>query len=121
MTGPRSPRSFGRMRRASLLMTLAVLLLAPASEAPAATARSCGSVGFTEGTSDGAFAIRATGVSCRVARRVARASRSHGVEDPPDRYSARGFTCRGRYSDEGMPGVRYRCTRGSATVRFDRA
>ena len=101
-------------------MALVALALAPAAAAPAATTRSCGSIGFTQGTDDGAFAILATGTSCRVARRVARASRTHGVEDPPDRFGARGFTCRGRFSDQGLPGVRYRCTRGDATVRFDR-
>ena len=106
------------MRRSVVAATLAVLALA--GDGAAAETRRCGSIGFTPNSDDGAFAIRATGTTCRTARAVARASREHGVEDPPDRYTARGFTCRGRYVERELTVVLYRCTRGRATVRFDR-
>ena len=62
------------MPRRVVAALLAVLCIAVASVAPAsAAARSCGSIAFTPNSDEGAGDIRARGVRCRVARRVARA------------------------------------------------
>ena len=37
------------------------------------------------------------------------------------RYGSRGFTCRGTFDDEGLPTVRWRCTRAKAVIRFERS
>ena len=106
------------------LLATATVAVAPAVAQPTARAagdvRSCGNVVFTPASEDGAFDIRARDTSCRTARRVARASRTRDVTGPY-RYRARGFRCRGRRVDEGLPQVRWRCTRRSALVTFTRS
>ncbi len=87
----------------------------------AAATRSCGSIGFTPNSDEGVSNIRATGVSCRTARRVARESREHGPSGVAGRiftYRAYRFRCRGVEQDTALPSVRYRCVRGDAVVRF---
>ena len=81
----------------------------------------CGFVEFAPQTDNGAFGIRARGVGCATARRVARASRDVRGEGRP-RYSAHGFACRGSQVDDelDLPGVSYRCSRGAARVTFTR-
>lgn len=81
-------------------------------------ARSCGSIAFAPNSESGVTRIRALRASCRVARRVARASEPTSVVDGPFRYRARGFTCRGRPRDEGLPTVRWTCQRRQARVTF---
>lgn len=101
-------------------LLLAALCIGAATAAPA-SARSCGSIAFTPNSDEGAGDIRARGVRCRVARRVARASRSHGPSGEAGtifRYRARRFRCRGRELDTPLPSVRYRCVRGRSVVRF---
>jgi len=80
-------------------------------------------VGFTPQSDDGAFGIRAQGVTCRTARRVARASEPYGPSGEPGdvfRYRVRHFRCVGRQRDTPLPSVRFRCTRASAVVTFTR-
>lgn len=114
------------MRRRTPLVPLLAALTIAALVPPAAGAatRSCGSVGFTPNSDDGAFGIRAQGVSCRTARSVARASRPYGPSGEPGdvyRYRHRRFRCVGRQRDTGLASVRFRCTRGSAVVTFSRS
>ncbi len=106
------------------LLAAALVLGSPAAAHPGShasgAARACGTLVFTPGSEDGAFAIRAREVGCATARRVARASRALSVAEGPYRYRARGFACRGRFEEEELPQVRWRCTRDDAVVRFTR-
>jgi hypothetical protein len=84
----------------------------------------CGLVAFSPASEDGAFDIRTSGVSCSVARSVARASRDNepsgtGGRSPPI-YRIDSFTCKGRETTAALPTVRYQCLRGDAEVTFDR-
>ena len=91
-----------------------------ASSVVAAKSKSCGQVGFTSGSEDGAFSIRAKGTGCATAKKVARASEPHGISDGAYKYKASGFSCRGKYVDDPIPTVLYRCKRGSKLVTFAR-
>ena len=107
-----------RLLITAVLVALGLTLFA--APAPAA-ARSCGSIAFTPNSDEGVSDIRAHGVSCRVARRVARGSDNHGPSGEPGkvfRYRSGRFRCRGVEQDTALPSVRYRCVRGSALVRF---
>jgi hypothetical protein len=77
------------------------------------TGRRCASVTFTPASDHGAFGIRARGVSCAVARDVAR-----GGEDGDLRYRRAGLRCRGVFDDAGLAQTIYRCTRPGARVTF---
>jgi hypothetical protein len=87
--------------------------------------RSCGVVAFSPASEDGAFEIRTSGISCSVARSVARASRyegSSGTGGPSSPiYRFDGFTCKGRETTAALPTVRYECLRGDAKVTFNRS
>jgi len=109
--------------RAGIVACAVAVLVAVAVPAPAGAAvtRQCGQISFTPDSDDGIFDVRARGVGCRTARRVARAARPLKIVGGSRRYSSRGFTCRGTFDDEGLPTVRWRCTRGSAVVRFERS
>ena len=110
------------MRIAVCLATclLIAVLAAPAPSHEAIT-RSCGQIGFTPNSDDGVFSIRAHGVGCATARRVARASRRLGIIRGTRRYRSEGFSCRGTLDDSSLPSVRWRCTRGAAVVTFVRS
>jgi hypothetical protein len=77
----------------------------------------CGQVAFEENTDAGAFDIRATGVRCEVARRVASVAEGQRGKayDAP-----RGFSCVPRGTVGQLPSVAYECT-GPADqrVRFE--
>jgi hypothetical protein len=110
-----------RLALALAALTLVLPLLA-AAPAPALT-RSCGNVGFERNSDNVAWGIRATGVSCRTARAVARRSRNRGPSGRPGTrfsYRALGFRCVGIEADTGLPSVPYRCRRGAARIRFDK-
>ncbi|HEV2813229.1 MAG TPA: hypothetical protein VGW10_08265 [Solirubrobacteraceae bacterium] len=110
-----------RLVLATATVTLALALPAPAG---AATTRSCGFVGFEPNSDNGAFQIRARGVSCRTARSVARASAPYGPQGDDGRvvrYRARRFACVGRERDSGLASVRFRCTRAAAVITFVRS
>jgi hypothetical protein len=105
--------------------TLVVLAAAAPASAEAAT-RNCGSVAFASASDNGAFQIRATGVSCRTARAVARASRPAALGPAEGRTSAtyriRRFRCRGVADTASeLPALRYTCRRAAARVRFVRS
>ena len=104
-------------RPVALLAVAFAALPAPAEAAE----RRCGDIAFAERSDDGVWDIRARGVGCRTARRVARAARPHPVARGRHSYSARGFTCRGRFEDRTLPQVRWRCTRRGAVVTFVRS
>jgi hypothetical protein len=97
-----------------MLVAVAVMAMA----VPAASAhykrhgKACGSVVTTPNSDDGASAIRASGVRCRTARRVARRF-ERGIENPL------GFTCRSRSHDGANLAHRdVKCVRGDARVTF---
>lgn len=92
---------------------------AAASYGAAKRVRRCGSVGFEPNTDNVAGAIRAKRVSCRVARKVARGSRSTGPTHPVP-YRAAGFSCRGVPVEAPLPFALYVCHRDRATVVFSR-
>ena len=113
--------------RATLAATLTLLAAALGAcggddEEPApAPAANCGLVAFTPNSDDGAFEIRARGVGCATARKVARASRDVAIRSRPlPRFAAEGFECAGTPTDDALPGTAYRCTRGDAVVTFTR-
>ena len=83
--------------------------------------RKCGGIAFTPRSEDGVYRIRARGVSCRRARRVARAVEPLGIVEGPYEYSEAGFECRGRPGDSALPTVRYRCAHGRDWISFSRA
>lgn len=110
------------MRRTILTATLVAALIAAAAPAaaPAAT-RSCGTIAFTPRTEDGVGPIRARGVGCKTARRVAAGARGRGPSGVPGRrfrYRRDGFTCNGLERGTALPSVNYRCRRGRALVTF---
>ena len=110
------------MRIASCLVTcLLIAVLAAPAQSHKATTRSCGQIAFTPNSDDGVFRIRAHGVGCRTARRVARASRRLGILIGTRRYRSEGFSCRGTLDDSYLPSVNWRCTRGAAVITFARS
>jgi hypothetical protein len=66
--------------------------------------------------------IRAHGVSCSLARAVAKGSRDPGASfDARTKYRSRGFSCRGRFVSPpggGEGHIHFHCTRGRKTVTF---
>jgi Carbohydrate binding module (family 6) len=74
----------------------------------------CGSVLFDPRGARGAFEVRTRGVSCGLARKIARASKRHHGE----RYPARGFRCVPRQVGVGLGRFAYRCRRSASRVRF---
>jgi hypothetical protein len=83
--------------------------------------RNCGNVGFERQTDNGAFGIRARGVGCRVARRVARGSRPFGPGNPGS-YRETDFNCRGRHiASAKLETALYTCRMGDAIVAFQRS
>ena len=109
------------MRTVPLLLVALLVALSSAAVPASAATRSCGSIGLSPNSDEVVGDIRATGVGCRTARRVARASRDHGPSGRPGtifRFRAYRFRCRGRELDTALPAVRYRCVRGAAVVRF---
>ena len=113
--------------------TRVILLGAILAMTLAATANgsvSCGSLDFAPQSSNLAGSIRAGGVSCAIARKVAGASEPlryrpywpNGQFTPsPHRYRTLGFLCGGYRHATPFMLVTYRCTRGRAWVTFDRA
>lgn len=102
-------------------VALTAALLVGTAVADSSRARSCGGITFTPRTEDAVYTIRAVGVSCKTARRVARAVRPLGIVEGPYQYRQSGFRCVGRYIDENIPVVKWRCTKARARITFDRA
>ena len=110
-----------RLLPAILALTAAALVACGGGEdAEPAAGTDCGFVGFTANSDDGVFGIEARGVGCPEAKEVARAARGVAFGDGTPRYEADGFACTGTATDDDLPGVAYRCTRGDALVTFTR-
>jgi hypothetical protein len=66
--------------------------------------------------------VRAQGVSCSLARAVARGSREPGASfDTRTRYSSHGFSCHGHFvspPNHGKGNIHFRCTHGRQVVTF---
>ena len=99
------------------LLISAVLLggaTATASAEGAFASANCGRIAFEPQTDNGAANIRASGTSCRRARRIVRAV-YNGSRQPF------GYRCRSRAHDEG--GLFFRhwvCTKNQARVTWDK-
>ena len=94
------------------------------SPPPPLKVRKCGGITFTPRTEDGVSRIRARRVSCRKARRVARGANGRGpsgVDGARFSYRRLRFQCRGLENATALPIVRWRCTRGQATITFTKA
>ena len=108
------------MRRILTLVLAAALLVPLAATAGPATAgtpttRQCGQVNFTPNSDDVAAAIRATGLTCGLARDFVRDSEGR----PGRRF--RGFTCMSTAQDDAaLPHRRYRCTGAGDVIRWRR-
>lgn len=128
------PRAWPRAVVAAGLMG-ALLVIPPAAPASAAPL-ACSNV-TDAARSEVVFAIRATGTTCAVARRLAgRTGRFAHSVGAPWKFGAEGFACRGGWSwaqtrppakagharemSEGVSLARWRCTRGDARVTFVR-
>ena len=104
--------------RSALALAAATLATFAAAVAPATagepTTRSCGQVNFTPNSDDVAAAIRATGLTCGLARDFVRDSEGR----PGRRF--RGFTCTSTAVDAELPYRRYRCTGAGDVIRWRR-
>lgn len=124
-----TPRRWGR-RTAACVIAVSGLLLsacgtnssAPADSGSAALrpaadqsrrAHSCGDLGFEAQTDNGAFGIRAVGVGCERARKVASFSRGF-----PSTFTAHGFTCRTEGPEGRLGSHPYTCTGGGDRITF---
>ena len=116
-------RTMDREMRIGICLVACLLLavFAVPAQAHEAVTRACGQIGFTPNSDDGVFRIRAHGVGCTTARRVARAARPLGIIRGTRRYRSHGFSCRGTLDDSSLPSVRWRCTRGAAVITFVRS
>lgn len=84
-----------------------------ATPEPLPSERDCGQVGFEPQTDAGAFDIRATGVGCQVARKVAAVA--EGKRGQP--YMASGYSCTPTETTGQLPSVVYECV-GPADQRI---
>jgi hypothetical protein len=84
---------------------------------------SCGKLYLGPSPVDYVYNLRPQGVSCRVARQVARRSRKAGASfDVRLRYRSAGFSCRGRFVEPPSGGkghIGFGCSRGRARIMFD--
>ena len=95
-------------------LLLAATLVATAS-AGSGTTRKCASVPFTPNSDDVAADIRATGLTCGLARDFVLDSNGR----PGKRF--RGFTCTSASVETGqLPYTRYRCTGAGDVIRWRR-
>ena len=102
-----------------IVLVLAAALLALAATAGPATAgqqttRNCGQVNFTPNSDDVAAQIRATGLTCGLARDFVQDSEGR----PGRRF--RGFTCTSTAVEDALPYRRYRCTGAGDVIRWRR-
>ena len=98
------------------LLVVSLALFACAPPASAATTRHCGQVAFTPNSDDAAGQIRATGLTCGLARDFVRDSKGR----PGRRF--RGFTCTSAAVDDpmGLAYTRFRCTGAGDVIRWRR-
>ena len=100
----------------SAVVLAGLLGLPSAAMAHEPKTRSCGQVAFTPNSDDMAASIRATGLTCGLARDFVRDSKGR----PGDRF--RGFRCRRTAVDnpDGLPYTRYRCVGDGDVIRWRR-
>lgn len=105
----------------SLALTAGTAAIAPTG-ADATKVRVCGNLTFTKNTEDVAWNVRASGVSCRAARRVVKQVRgkwpSPSFDGATSDFSYRGWWCHGVERDLTLPQVNWKCTKRSAWIRF---
>lgn len=88
---------------------------------PAAT-HECGQVGFTPNSEDVAGDITATGVTCDEARAFVEVAGRRTSSGGPPSLEVDGWRCLATYAtDDPLPRSDYRCTKGPATVTFERS
>ena len=103
------------------LPVVAVLAALSSNTVAAARSPSCGFVGFTPHSSNGAFRIVAHGTTCPTARNVAAASWPSRFRYGNPLYNTRGFSCSGHVEQlggNGMSIVRFYCVREGSSVSF---
>jgi hypothetical protein len=105
---------------AVLGLALSALVASPALSHFPTAGKKCGSLSFTAGSTFssshyGVDAYYAKGVSCSVAKKVAKASKNRGGSA----FRSNGFACRGKKhtSSQGRH-ADYRCRKGTAVVTF---
>jgi hypothetical protein len=83
----------------------------------------CGNIAFEPNSDYGVAKITAWDTRCRVARRLARASRSVRIKPRFARYRFRrgGWVCNGYSLGEGLPRISFSCSRQTAVVEFVRS
>ena len=99
---------------AAAVVAAALAVLPAAGGAHSLATRSCGQVGFTPNSDDVASSIRATGLTCELARDFIRDSKGR----PGARF--RGFACAGTFVDAALPYRRYRCSGAGDVIRWQR-
>ncbi len=102
------------LRTVTALVVAGLLGVPTAAIAHEPKSRSCGQIGFTANSDDMAAKIRATGLTCGLARDFVRDS-----EGRPGAHF-RGFRCRSAEVDnpEGLPYTRYRCVGEGDVIRW---
>jgi len=108
----------GILAIAALAGALLVAAVPASSHYALSGGRSCGHISFTPGTDlgsshYGAGGIKAKGTTCGTAKKVARASKSHGGKA----FRASGFSCKPK-SQRHAGHFDYRCRKGGATIVF---
>ncbi len=100
----------------SAIVLAGVLGLPSAAVAHEPKTRACGQIAFTADSEDMAANIRATGLTCGLARDFVRDSSGR----PGDRF--RGFRCRSTQVDnpDALPYTRYRCVGAGDVIRWRR-
>lgn len=87
-----------------------------------AATHQCGQVGFTPDSEDAAGDITATGVTCDEARAFVEVAGRRTSSGGPPSLEVDGWRCVVTYAtDDPLPRSDYRCTRGPATVTFERS
>ncbi len=103
-------------RLVAAIVLTGLLGLPSGAHAHQAKTRSCGQIAFTPDSEDMAADIRATGLTCGLARDFVRDSKGHpGV-------TFRGFRCRRTAiaNPQGLPYTRYRCVGAGDVIRWRR-
>ena len=105
--------------RWTIALVTAAALAVPAQAAAQGTGaqpetRRCGQIGFTPNSDDVASRIRATGLTCGLARDFVRDSEGR----PGARF--RGFACTSTAVDATLPYRRYRCTGAGDVITWRR-
>ena len=105
-----------RSKIVSAVVLAGLLGLPSGAAAHEVKTRACGQVGFTPDSEDMAADIRATGITCGIARDFVRDSSGR----PGERF--RGFRCRSTEVDrtDALPYTRYRCVADGDVIRWRR-